>query len=83
LSSPDDVREERFDRHQSRFLVFFIVVVDAERKARRKGLTRKRRHDPRSGEASARRERRSIGGWGVWRAYEGALDDSNVSSIVR
>jgi hypothetical protein len=59
------------------------VVVDAERKARRKGLTRKRRHDPRSGEASARRERRSIGGWGVWRAYEGALDDSNVSSIVR
>jgi hypothetical protein len=59
------------------------VVIDAERKARRKGLTRKRRHDPRSGEASARRERRSIGGWGVWRAYEGALDDSNVSSIVR
>jgi hypothetical protein len=59
------------------------VVVDAQRKARRKGLTRKRRHDPRSGEASARRERRSIGGWGVWRAYEGALDDSNVSSIVR
>jgi hypothetical protein len=59
------------------------VVFDAERKARRKGLTRKRRHDPRSGEASARRERRSIGGWGVWRAYEGALDDSNVSSIVR
>jgi hypothetical protein len=58
------------------------VVIDAERKARRKGLTRKRRHDPRSGEASARRERRSIGGWGVWRAYEGALDDSNVSSIV-
>jgi hypothetical protein len=59
------------------------VVIDAERKARRKGLTRKRRHDPRSGEASARRERRSIGGWGVWRAYDGALDDSNVSSIVR
>jgi hypothetical protein len=59
------------------------VVIDAERKARRKGLTRKRRHDPRSGEASARRERRSSGGWGVWRAYEGALDDSNVSSIVR
>jgi hypothetical protein len=59
------------------------VVIDAERKARRKGLTRKRRHDPRSGEASARRERRSLGGWGVWRAYEGALDDSNVSSIVR
>jgi hypothetical protein len=59
------------------------VVVDAQRKARRKGLTRKRRHDPGSGEASARRERRSIGGWGVWRAYDGALDDSNVSSIVR
>jgi hypothetical protein len=59
------------------------VVFDAERKARRKGLTRKRRHDPRSGEASARRERRSIGGWGVWRAYEGALDDSTVLSIVR
>ena len=34
-------------------------------------------------ERRLRRERRSIGGWGVWRAYDGALDDSNVSSIVR